>query len=115
LSRAAGVVPRRGTTARTRALAKVRARTVAQRRGHAVLSLLKIYARLSTACIAALLVAGTGLFDAVCYAFSVLSTGGFLTSSGADAFLSDRIVEAVLMVFMTIAAINFSFHWSFFN
>ncbi|WP_334129182.1 TrkH family potassium uptake protein [Sneathiella sp.] len=115
LSMLAGVLNLPGTTPLTRALAKVSARPVTQRLGHAVLSLLKIYALLTAACIAALLVAGTGLFDAVCYAFSVLSTGGFLTSSGADAFLSDRIVEAVLMVFMTIAAINFSFHWSFFN
>ncbi|MZR30442.1 hypothetical protein GQE98_07310 [Sneathiella sp. DP05] len=99
----------------TRAIAKSSRRRMSRRIGSAVLSLLKIYSLLTAICIVALWLAGMSAFDALCYAFSTLSTGGFMTSNAAGTAFASRGIELVLMIFMVIGAINFSLHWSFFN
>ncbi|MFC4270348.1 hypothetical protein GQF03_01185 [Sneathiella chungangensis] len=98
-----------------RAIAKNSRRRVSRRVGYAVFSLLKIYALLTAICIVALWIAGMSAFDAICYAFSTLSTGGFMTSNSAGTAFASRAIEVVLMVFMIVGAVNFSLHWSFFN
>src|SRR5690606_24085281 len=85
LSMLAGVLNLPGTTPLTRALAKNSGRKVASRLSHAVLSLFKVYALLTLICLFALWFLGMSAFDALCHAFGVLSTGGFLTASGAEA------------------------------
>tara|TARA_R110002111_G_scaffold19696_6_gene47654 strand:+ start:80 stop:793 length:714 start_codon:yes stop_codon:yes gene_type:complete len=72
-----------GNNPLTRALAKSSRRQVSRRFGYAVLSLLKIYGLLTAICIVALWFSGMSAFDALCYAFSTLSTGGFVTSNTA--------------------------------
>lgn len=99
----------------TRAIAKSSRRRMSRRIGSAVLSLLKIYGLLTAICIVALWFAGMTAFDALCYAFSTLSTGGFMTTNGAGTAFASRGIEVVLMIFMVFGAINFSLHWSFFN
>lgn len=99
----------------TRAIAKSSRRRMSRRIGSAVLSLLKIYGLLTAICIVALWFAGMTAFDALCYAFSTLSTGGFMTTNAAGTAFASRGIEVVLMIFMVFGAINFSLHWSFFN
>ncbi|MCF8469103.1 MAG: TrkH family potassium uptake protein [Sneathiella sp.] len=104
-----------GNNPLTRAIAKSSGRPVSRRMGFAILSLLKIYALLTAFCIVALWFAGMPSFDSLCYAFSTLSTGGFMTSNLAGTAFANRGIEIVLMIFMILGAVNFSLHWSFFN
>jgi trk system potassium uptake protein TrkH len=115
LSILAGALNLPGTNPLTRALAKSTRRPVTQRLGYAILSLFKIYTLLTAICILALWFSGMTAFDAFCYGFGTLSTGGFMTGNADGILFSNRAIEVVLMIFMVIAAINFSFHWSFFN
>ncbi len=70
-----------------------------------------VYLGITIACVLALKVAGMGWFDAVCHAFAALSLGGFSTRDASiGAFDSPRI-EAVLTLFMVIAALNFATHY----
>jgi trk/ktr system potassium uptake protein len=104
-----------GNSPLSRAIAKSTRRRLSRRVRFAVLSILKIYALLTAVCIVCLWVAGMPAFDAICYAFSTVSTGGFTTSNDTGAVFGSRAVEIVLMVFMIFGALNFSLHWSFFN
>ena len=47
-------------------------------------------------------------FDAVCHAFTTVSTGGFSTRQLSIAYWDSAYLETVLTVFMIIGAINFS-------
>jgi len=104
-----------GNNPLTRAIAKSTRRRLSRRIRFAVLSILKIYALLTAVCIVALWAVGMPAFEAICYAFSTISTGGFTTSNDTGSIFGSRSVEIVLMIFMVIGALNFSLHWSFFN
>lgn len=69
------------------------------------------YCGITAACAAALLAAGMPTFDAVCHAFSVMALGGFSTHDSSVAYFHSAQIEAVMIVFMLIAAINFSTHF----
>lgn len=47
-------------------------------------------------------------FDAICHAFSAISTGGFSTKQLSVAYWNSPYIESILCVFMVIGAINFS-------
>ena len=52
------------------------------------------------------------LFDAVCHSFSTIAIGGFSTHSDSFGhFLDSPAVLVVAMIFMLIAAVNFSLHF----
>jgi trk system potassium uptake protein TrkH len=70
-----------------------------------------IYFLITAACIVALRLAGMGWFDAVCHAFAALSLGGFSTYDASVGHFDSPAIEAVLIVFMLIAAMNFSRHF----
>jgi trk system potassium uptake protein TrkH len=70
-----------------------------------------VYFLITMACIAALKLAGMNWFDAVCHAFSTLSLGGFSTYDASIGHFDSPAIEAVLIVFMLIAAMNFSRHF----
>lgn len=69
-----------------------------------------VYAGLTLACIVALL-AGMPLFDAINHAFSAMSLGGFSTKDASIGFFDAPAIEAVLIGFMLVAAINFAVHF----
>ncbi len=79
---------------------------------HAVGSIWRIYAGLTLLCAVALWAAGMPAFDAVCHAFSVLSTGGFSTRDGSVGAFESPAIELVVVVFMIVAAVNFTLHWA---
>lgn len=70
-----------------------------------------VYFLFTLACAISLRVAGMDWFDAVFHAFSALSLGGFSTHDASIAYYDSPAIEAVLIVFMLIAAINFSRHF----
>ena len=48
------------------------------------------------------------LFDAVCHAFTTISTGGYSTHQDSLAFFHSDYIEYVAIAFMVLSAINFS-------
>lgn len=70
-----------------------------------------IYLGLSVACALAFLVAGMGVLDAVNHSFATLATGGFSTRTASFAAYDSLAMELVAIVFMALAAFNFSFYW----
>ncbi|HQS99813.1 MAG: potassium transporter Trk [Hydrogenophilales bacterium 16-64-46] len=69
-----------------------------------------VYAAITLACILALRLAGMSWFDAVCHAFAALSLGGFSTHDASVGYYDSPLIEAVLIVFMLVAALNFVTH-----
>jgi trk system potassium uptake protein TrkH len=70
-----------------------------------------VYAGLTGLCAIALRAAGMHWFDAICHAFTALSLGGFSTHDASIGYFNSPLIEAVLIVFMLIAAMNFATHF----
>ena len=70
-----------------------------------------VYAALTALCVVALRAAGMQWFDAICHAFSALSLGGFSTHDASIGYFNSPVIEAVLVVFMLIGAMNFATHF----
>jgi trk system potassium uptake protein TrkH len=70
-----------------------------------------MYAALTALCVVALKLAGMSWFDAVCHAFAALSLGGFSTHDASVGYFDSPLIEAVLIVFMLLAALNFVTHF----
>ncbi|MCU0585510.1 MAG: potassium transporter [Desulfobacterales bacterium] len=71
-----------------------------------------VYLSITVACTLSLKLAGMGWFDAVCHAFAALSLGGFSTRDASVGAFDSAAIEAVLIVFMVIAALNFATHYT---
>ena len=71
-----------------------------------------VYAGLTAACVVALRAAGMHWFDAICHAFAALSLGGFAPHDASVGYFNSPLIEAVLVVFMLIGAMNFATHFS---
>lgn len=71
-----------------------------------------IYLGYTLLCIAALRLAGMSWLDAVCHAFSALSLGGFSTRDSSVGAFDDPVIEIILILFMTLAALNFATHFA---
>ena len=74
-----------------------------------------IYLLLTAVLIILLHLGHMGTFDAVCHAFSTVSTGGFSTKQLSIAYWNSGYIETVLSLFMIIGAINFSLLYFFFK
>ena len=70
-----------------------------------------VYLLITIACALSLKLAGMGWFDAVCHAFSTLALGGFSTYDASVGHFDSPAIEAVLIVFMLISAMNFARHF----
>ena len=70
-----------------------------------------VYAGLTALCAIALRAAGMRWFDALCHAFSALSLGAFSTHDANVGYFNSPLIEAVLVVFMLVAAMNFATHF----
>jgi trk system potassium uptake protein TrkH len=69
------------------------------------------YLALSVVGIVALRIAGMSWFDAVCHGMSAIALGGFSTHDVSVGHFESLAIEAVLIVIMVVAAINFSRHY----
>lgn len=72
-----------------------------------------IYA--SSALICALLynISGLSWFNAICYSFATISTGGFTPNDHSFLFLDSPQIKMIAIFFMIFAAINFNVHFLF--
>jgi trk system potassium uptake protein TrkH len=75
------------------------------------IALWKIYAALTAAQIAALLVAGMPLFDAVCNAFATMAAGGFSPHPQSIAGYQNIAVDWIVTAFMFVAGANFALQY----
>lgn len=70
-----------------------------------------IYLGLTLICAIAYRAAGMSTFDALGHAYSTIAIGGFSTHDASLGHFTNPAVQAVAIVFMLIAAINFSLHF----
>ncbi len=70
-----------------------------------------IYLGLTITCGVAYYLAGMGAFDALCHAFSTVAIGGFSTHDASMGYFNSTTINAIAIVFMFIAGINFSLHF----
>ena len=82
---------------------------------HLAATIWPVYLGLTVACAVALWFGGMSLFDALCHAMSTISTGGFSTRDGSIGAFENPILELVLIVFMTMGALNFTLHATLFS
>ena len=71
-----------------------------------------IYFGITVTCVLAYWLAGMKLFDAVGHAFSTVAIGGFSTHDYSLAFWDNPTLEAIAIVFMAVAGINFALHFT---
>ncbi|MFO7675699.1 MAG: TrkH family potassium uptake protein [bacterium] len=69
-----------------------------------------LYAGYSAAGIAAYVLAGMAPFEAVCHAFSALSTGGFSTRAGSIGEFGNAGIELITIALMLAGATSFTLH-----
>ncbi len=70
-----------------------------------------VYAGITAACMLAFHWAGMNWFDAVIHAFSTMGLGGFSSHDASFGYFDSPLIEAVAIVFMLIAGINFASHF----
>ncbi len=70
-----------------------------------------IYLGLTILCAIAYWIVGMTPFDAIAHSFSTIAIGGFSTHDASLGFFDNPLIEAVSVVFMTIAGINFALHF----
>tara|TARA_B110000116_G_scaffold265354_1_gene274443 strand:+ start:583 stop:2052 length:1470 start_codon:yes stop_codon:yes gene_type:complete len=56
---------------------------------------------------------GMSFFDATCHSFTTIATAGFSTHSESIGFFNSPLIEWTIIVFMLIAATNFTLHYIF--
>lgn len=71
-----------------------------------------IYLLLTLACAAAYVAVGMPALDAIEYAFSTVSTGGFSPHDGGFAHFNSSAIELVAVVFMFFGGVNFALHYA---
>lgn len=71
-----------------------------------------IYFGLTLACSVGYWFAGMDVFDALAHSLSTVSTGGFSTHDASIGYFGSSQVEFVSVIFMLLAAINFTVHFS---
>jgi trk system potassium uptake protein TrkH len=71
----------------------------------------EVYVLISVACAAAYRIAGMSFFDAVMHAFTTMGLGGFSSHDSSYGFWNSPVIEAVAIVFMLIASLNFATHF----
>jgi trk system potassium uptake protein TrkH len=59
-----------------------------------------------------LYIGGMSVFDALCHTFGTMATGGFATKNASIGYFNSGFIDYVIIVFMLIAGINFSLHYS---
>ncbi len=75
-------------------------------------ALLGVYSALTILCFLGLWAAGMPIFDALCHAFSTISTGGFSTRDASIGAFNSPLVETVAAIFMILGAMNMALHWA---
>lgn len=69
------------------------------------------YLLLTLLCLSLLMIAGMPAFDAICYAFVTVSTGGFALDAASIGVYDSLIIEAILIPFMWAGALSCIVMW----
>lgn len=75
----------------------------------------RLYVGFTLACALAYYAGGMSWFDAICHSFSTVAIGGFSTHDASMAYFNSTSIELVAVVFMLLAGINFSLHFTAFQ
>lgn len=67
-----------------------------------------VYLILTVTLVLLLCFSDMGIYDAVCYGLSTMSTGGFSTGNGGIHDLNSVYVKSVMIIFMFLGGVNFS-------
>jgi len=70
-----------------------------------------IYLGLTVACGLAYWIAGMSAFDALSHAYATVAIGGFSTHDASMGYFDSPVIHMIAVVFMLMAAINFSLHF----
>jgi len=70
-----------------------------------------IYLSMTLVCAGLYWLAGMSVFDAVGHSFSTVAIGGFSTHDKSIAYFDSNMIEAVAMIFMLLAGVNFALHF----
>jgi len=71
-----------------------------------------IYLALTILCAVSYWIAGMDLFDAISHSFATIAIGGFSTYDQSIGHFENPAIEAVAVVFMFIAGVNFAMHFT---
>lgn len=71
-----------------------------------------IYLALTVACALAYWAAGMSLFDAVCHAFTTISTAGFSTHDASMGYFDSALIEMIAVFFMAVSGVSFALHFT---
>ena len=71
-----------------------------------------LYLGLTASCGIAYWLAGMGVFDAICHAFSTVAIGGFSTHDASIGFFDSAAVETVAIAFMALSGMSFALHFA---
>jgi trk system potassium uptake protein TrkH len=71
-----------------------------------------VYIIISTVEFIMLLFGGMDVFNSLCHTFTTMATGGFSTSDVSIAQFHSTYIDGVITLFMLIAGINFTLHYS---
>jgi trk system potassium uptake protein len=74
-----------------------------------------IYTGISLACLLSYYLAGMGWLDALIHTFSTMGLGGFSSHDQSYGYFDSPAIEAVAIVFMLIAGMNFATHFTVFR
>jgi trk system potassium uptake protein TrkH len=72
-----------------------------------------VYLWITVACVIAMKLAGMSWVDAAVHAFSTMGLGGFSSHDASFAHFNSPALEAVTIIFMLLAGINFTTHFQF--
>jgi len=70
-----------------------------------------VYVGLTIACGASYFLAGMSAFDAVCHAFTTVSTAGFSTHDAGFAWFDSVRIEMIAALFMFLGSVSFAMHF----
>ena len=71
-----------------------------------------VYVALTAACAAGYYLAGMSAFDAICHAFTTISTAGFSTHDASIAYFDSAAIDAIATVFMFLGGVSFALHFT---
>jgi len=70
-----------------------------------------IYVGMTAICAVSFWLAGMSWFDAICYAFSSVSTGGNAPHDQSIGFFRSDLINSITIVFMLLGGVSFSLHF----
>ena len=70
-----------------------------------------VYVALTIISIIAYYIAGMSWFDAICYGFASISTGGYAPHDASIAYFNSKPIYWLCILFMLLGGINFSLHY----